>query len=106
MTQAYRHGEICFEVIDTLPKDLEKSKNKEFLKGSHGNSHSFDNGELYLKTEDEFTFGYFVAKNTTLYHTEHGDGKEKLKKAKLPNGTYRLRRANEYVNDELKQVID
>lgn len=105
-TQCYRHGEICFEIIDTLPQGLEKSNQNVFMKGSHGNPHGFDNGDLYLKNEDEYVFGYFVAKNTTLTHPEHGDSGGKLKKAKLPDNIYRLRHAVEYINGELKQVID
>jgi hypothetical protein len=50
-TQAYRHGEICFEVIKKLPKGLKQANQHEFLKGSHGHPHGFDNGSLYLKDE-------------------------------------------------------
>lgn len=104
MTKAYRHGEICFEIIDKLPEGLTKSKSKVLLSGSHGNAHTFNNGEFYEKVENEFVFGYFVAKKTTLFHPEHGEGKDKT--AKLPNGIYRLRRGVEYINGELKQVVD
>ena len=105
MNKAYRHGEIAFLKIDKLP-ELEKSNQKEFLKGSHGNPHTFDNGTLYLKEKDDFIFGYFKAKNTTLKHPEHGKGKGKIKVAKLPDGIYQLRRQVEFVNDDLKPVID
>ncbi|MBK9272820.1 MAG: hypothetical protein IPM48_14640 [Saprospiraceae bacterium] len=104
-TKAYRHGEIAFEIIKNLPKGLTQSDSKEFLKGSHGHPHTFDNGKLYLKNENEYVFGYFVAKNTTLFHAEHGTGKG-TKKAKLPDGTYRLLRANEKVAEGLKQIVD
>ena len=106
MNKAYRHGEICFLKIDKLPKELKKSRKKEFLVGSHGNPHTFDNGELYLKTENDFVFGYFKAQNTNLMHKEHGTGNGKLKKVKLPNGIYELRRQVEIVNSEMKPVID
>jgi hypothetical protein len=106
MKKAYRHGEIAFAKIDKLPQELQLSTNKQFLKGSHGNPHSYDNGELYLKEVSEYIFGYFVAKDTTLTHPEHGNGEAKLKTAKLPNGIYELRRAVEFINGELKQVID
>ena len=99
--KCYRHGEIAFVAIDKLPEDLEKTNQKEFLKGSHGHTHSFDNGELFLKKEDEFIFGYFVAKNTKLYHKEHSPNG-----CELPDSLYQLRVQNEYINDELKQVID
>lgn len=103
---AYRHGEIAFVKIDKLPTNLTETKQKEFLKGSHGNPHTFDNGSLYLKNVDSNVFGYFVAKNTTLFHKEHGEGNDKPREAKLPNGTYELRRQVEFINDEMKQVID
>jgi len=106
-TKCYRHGEICFEIIDKLPNGLIISKSREFLKGSHGNSHIYDKGEFYPKVEGEYIFGYFVAKNTTLKHLEHGDKKVgQLKTAKLPDNVYCLRRAVEKVNGELRQVID
>jgi hypothetical protein len=104
--KAYRHGEIAFVEIKKLPKGLTQEKTQEFLKGSHGHSHSFDNGELYLKKENDWVFGYFVAKNTTLKHVEHGEGKGRLKTAKLPDGAYELRRGAEVVNKELKQIVD
>ena len=105
-TKALRHGEIVFEAIEKLPAGLKKSESKEFLVGSHGHPHSYDKGTLYLKREDDFVFGYFVAKGTKLYHAEHGEGKFGNKECKLPNGIYRLRRAVEFINSEMKQVID
>jgi hypothetical protein len=105
--QCYRHGEIAFKVIGKLPEGLTKSKNKEFLKGSHGHPHTYNKGEFYPKVESENIFGYFVAKNTTLFHLEHGDKKDgELMSAKLPDGIYRLRRGVEVVNKALKQIID
>lgn len=98
---AYRHGEITFLLIDKLPDNLEEVKQKEFLKGSHGHPHTFDNGKLYLKNVDEFVFGYFVAKNTKLFHPEHSP-----KGAKLPDGIYELRRQVEFVNGELRVIFD
>lgn len=104
--QVYRHGEIHFVLIDKLPDGIEKEKTNVIMKGSHGHDHSFKGGKLYLKNVDEFVFGYFIAENTILYHPEHGEGKGKLLKAKLPNGIYELRRQNEYTPDGLKPVID
>ncbi len=106
MKKAFRHGEICFEVVSSIPKGLDKSDAKEFLRGSHGNPHMFDKGELYLKKENDFIFGYFKASDTTLFHKDHGDTNDELKKAKLQDGIYRLRRQVEFINSELKQVID
>lgn len=105
--KAYRHGEIAFIKIRKLPENLDETKQKEFIKGSHGNPHTFDKGKLYLKEEDEFVFGYFEAKDTTLFHNEHGEIKKgKLKAARLPDSVYQLRRQNEIINEELRQVID
>ena len=101
MTKAIRHGEICFVEISSLPKDLEEANTKITIQGSHGNSHSFDNGKLYFK-EDGYIMGYFQAKNTMLFHAEHGkDGK-----ANLPNGNYEIRRQKEFTPSGLTPVID
>lgn len=105
-TKAYRHWEIALVMIKEFPTWLEKVNQKEFLKWSHWNSHSFDNWELYLKEEDDFIFGYFVAKNTTLLHPEHWEWNDMIKKAKIEDWIYQLRVQNEFVNNELKQVID
>jgi hypothetical protein len=48
-----------------------------------------------------------VAKNTKLYHPEHGDKKvENLKEAKLPDGKYQIRRQVEKTHEGLRPVID
>ncbi len=105
-TKIFRHGEIVFEVIDSIPDNLKQSEEKVFLIGSNNNPHSYDNGELYFKNENDFIFGYFIAKNTKLFHLEHGKGKGKLRIANLPDGNYRLRRQVEFINKELKQIKD
>ena len=126
----YRHGEIGLFQIEKLPKGLKKSESKIIMQGSHGNSHSIDNGELYFKNVDNYIFGYLVAKNTKLQHFEHGNicsvcGYDKLintntcsqcntdfvkekkyRLAKINNGVFELRKQNEIVNSELKPVID
>jgi hypothetical protein len=104
----YRHGEIGFLDIKELPKNLKDSQTKIIINGSHGNSHSIDNGTLYLKNANEYVIGYLVAKNTNLLHSEHGVKVKGNKKrvAKLPNGIYEIIKQNEIINNELKQVID
>jgi hypothetical protein len=105
----YRHGEIGLFGLDKLPENLTKSDSKIIVKGSHGNNHSIDNGELYFKQVDNFIFGYLVAKNTCLLHKEHGDifsKNNKIKKATIANGIYELRKQQEFINNELKPVID
>ena len=106
MKKAYRHWEIAFIQINELPTWLIQVKQKEFLKWSHWHSHSFNNWELYLKELSEFVFWYFVANNTTLFHPEHWVWEWKLKEAKIDDWIYELRRQNEFINNELKQVID
>lgn len=101
--QAYRHGEVCLIKIKELPKDLELSKSKVFMVGSHGNHHEIDNGKLYFKKEDNFCFGYLVAKNTNLIHPEH---KDKSGKAKIKDGIYKLIKQQEHTPDGLVPVID
>jgi hypothetical protein len=105
MTKAFRHGEIAFIKISDLPEGLKQEKSKVIMQGSHNNSHSFDNGKLYFKKVDTYIFGYFMAKNTILFHPDHGAGKG-IKKAKLPDGIYELRKQQEFINSELKPVID
>ncbi len=102
----YRHGEISFCQINELPKGLTETKTDTILTGSNNNPHNFSGGKIYFKNVNNFIFGYFHAQNTILKHREHGEGKGKIKTAKLPNGFYELRKANEVVNKELKVVID
>lgn len=99
--QAYRHGEIVFVKIDSLPTGLTETKTNFFAKGNTGNNHTFKGGKIYLKNVDQYVIGYFQAKNTKLYHTEHSP-----KGCELPDGLYEIRKQNEIINGELKQVID
>ena len=102
MNKAYRHGEICFLSIDKLPKGLKETKTKIIETGSHGNSHTFDNGKIYLKKEGQFVIGYFKAKNTSLFHPEHSPKGE----AKLPDGSYQILKQAEHTPAGLLPVID
>jgi len=106
--KGYRHGEIAFVKIAKLPEGLAKSESKVIIEGSHKNSHSINQGEIYIIKVNEFVFGYLVAKNTKLLHLEHGKiikGQE-LREASIPNGVYELRKQQEFINNELKPVID
>lgn len=100
MTKVYRHGEIAFIKIKELPKKLTKSNSKIIVQGSHGNAHSFDNGELYFK-QDGYIMGYFKAKNTKLFHLEHSP-----KGVKIPDGIYEIRKQQEFTPNGLIPVID
>ena len=99
--QLYRHGEIIFVKIKSLPANLQKSETNTFLIGGNGNSHTFKGGELYLNKVNEYVFGYFRAKDTKLFHCEHSP-----KGVSIKNGIYELRVQNEYTAEGLKQIID
>lgn len=99
-TKVFRHGDLLLVKIKSLPKGLNKpEKTKTILSGSHGHNHDYDNGKLYFKKVDDYVFGYFVAKDTVIDHPEHG-------KAEIPNGTYELRRPQEFTPEGLKLIID
>ena len=100
--QAFRHGDICFVVIDHLPKELKESKTSVILEtGSGGHPHSFKGGKLYLKQDGDFVIGYLKAKDTKLYHVEHSP-----KGGDLPNGIYEIRRQIEKTHEGMRQVQD
>ena len=106
--KVYRHGEIAFIEIAKLPEGPVKSESKVIIEGSHKNSHSINQGEIYFKKVNDFVFGYLVAKNTKLLHPEHGKiikGQE-LRESSIPNGVYELRKQQEFINSEMKPVID
>ena len=103
----YRHGEIGFVVIDEIPKNLKEEKTDLIMLGSGNNPHTFKGGKIYFKNNGNFIFGYFMAKNTKLYHKEHGNKQiGNLKEAKLPDGNYKLLKQVEFINKEMKQIID
>jgi len=101
--QVARHGEINFILIDKLPAGLKETKTRVLASGSHGHDHTFDNGKLYLKQDGDYVIGYFVDKNTNLYHDEHSPKKGD---AKLPDGIYEIRRQVEHTPEGLKPVVD
>lgn len=104
----YRHGDLCLIGVDKLPEGLKKSDKKVLMTGSNGNDHAFDNGEFYPKRENNFIFGYFVAKNTTLHHPDHGKvikGK-KVRDAKIADQIYQLRNQVEDTHAGMVQVAD
>lgn len=106
--KSYRHGDLALIGIKELPKDLKPTKTKILMVGSGGNNHSIDNGTIYLKNVNEFVFGYLVAKDTTLYHIEHGKKVKgrKLREAKIEDGVYQLRKQQEQTHSGMVAVID
>lgn len=103
MKNNYRHGEIGLHQIKALPKGLERANTKVFMTGSHGHNHSISSGDLYLKKDGDYVFGYLVAKNTSLLHPEHSPN---MGDAKIEDGVYELRKQQEYTPDGLVPVID
>jgi hypothetical protein len=97
----YRHGEIGLVKISKLPKGLELAKTNILATGSHSNSHTFDKGRLYLKNVNDYVFGYFVAKDTKLFHPEHSP-----KGCKVKDGIYELRKQQEFTPQGLVPVQD
>lgn len=103
-----RHGDLVFVPVKSIPKGLKKSTKTVLLQsGSSGNPHSFQGGTYYPHVDGMYIIGYLVAKNTKLYHPEHGYKKvENLKEAKLPDGKYQIRRQVEKTHEGLRPVID
>ena len=104
MKKVYRHGELLFVETESVPNEAKLKKTNTLLVGSGSNPHIFKGGKFY-SLDNGIVFGYFEAKDTTLYHKEHGKGKG-LKQAKLPNGIYELRKGQEFINSELRPIID
>ena len=108
-----RHWDLALIGIEKLPENLKKTNSKIIMKGNSGHNHTFDNGELYIISDSEvleeqdFTFGYFVAKNTTLSHEDHGDIiMNSTRTASIPDWIYELRKQKEYTPEWLKVVVD
>ena len=101
--QAIRHGEVLLVKVDSLPKGLKVSNSKVFMIGSHDHNHSINNGKIYFVKENDFVFGYLVAKNTSLLHPEHSP---KIKDAKIKDGVYQLIKQQEFTPEGLVPVID
>lgn len=114
----YRHGDLALTQIEKLPDNLKKSNTKVLMTGSHRNDHKIDKGDVYFKNVGQYIFGYLVAKNTKLFHKEHGNQwirnnhkkseylGNNTKVAKIENGIYELRKQQEFVNKELIPIID
>lgn len=107
-----RHGDMALLWVSELPKWLKQSKTNIMMVWSHGNNHAIDTGKLYITTpieqlkEWEFIFWYLVAKWTTLLHKDHWVWKWEIKKCKIPDGIYELRKQVEILNEGMKPVVD
>ena len=104
----YRHGDIGLFGIDKFPDKLKESKTKTILAGgSGGHSHTINKGKLFF-VSDAKVLGYLEAKDTTLFHPEHGEiikGK-RLKEAKIQDGYYQIKRQQEQTHEGMRAVID
>src|SRR3990167_3511360 len=106
--QAYRHGDLAFVPVNSIPKWLEKATTEVMMTGSGGNDHIARNGDIYFTDVDDFTFGYLrVKEDTKIYHKEHGDRKVNgLMEAKLHVGSYKLVKQHEDTHEGMKPVVD
>ncbi len=101
MTNIFRHGEIGLVSVNKIP-EIKETKSNTFATGSHGNNHTFKGGKMYLlEKPQQHVIGYFVAKDTKLYHPEHSP-----KGCELPNGKYEIRKQSEFTPQGLIPVID
>ena len=103
-----RHGDLAFIQVKEFPEGLKASPSKTLMKGSNNNDHAYDRGTFYPKTENSFVIGYFVAKNTTLLHVEHGKvvKGQQMRETRIPDGVYQLRRQNEDTHEGMRAVLD
>lgn len=106
MLTAIRHGDTALVKIDKLPDWLTKSKTRIFLAGKN-NNHEISKGDLYITKDpntlrdNEFHYGYLVAKDTKLLHTEHSKSG-----ASIPDWIYELFKQKENINWNFRIVLD
>ncbi len=107
-TKAFRHGDLVLMPIKALPEGLEKTNTNVLMTGSGGNDHTAKNCDVYFKKEDDFVFGYLIAKKgAALYHREHGEKRVGgLMEVILPQGIYQLRRQVEFTHGSMRPVVD
>ena len=105
-----RHGDMGLVKVrkKDFPAKIKKSCAKVLMQGSGGNDHAFDAGTFYPHERGDFIIGYFHAKNTTLFHPDHGEkvkGKTLLE-MKLKDGYYEVRKQNEETHSGMRPVVD
>ena len=101
-----RHGDLALIPIDAITLGLRASNTKVLLRGSNNNPHGFDRGTFYPKSDGQFVVGEFLANDTTLTHCDHGDGHGRVKKAKIVDGAWELRRQQEQTHAGMRPVED
>lgn len=111
MKSAIRHWDVLLVRIDKLPEWLTKSNTKIFLAWKN-NNHEISKWEIYITKdvntlrENEFHYGYLVAKNTTLIHNEHSPMSDENRNALIPDGVYELFKQKEQTPDGFKIILD
>src|SRR3990167_7485096 len=98
--KCYRHGEVLFVEAKEIPKEAKLKKADVIILGSGQNPHKFKGGKFYEISASNGVFGYLEAKDTKLYHLQHGDKKVgEFLETKLPDGIYQLRKGQEFINN-------
>ena len=110
MQKMIRHGDMGLVKVrkKDFPARVKKSDDRVLMIGSGGNDHAFDCGTFYPYSKNGFVIGYFHAKNTTLFHPDHGEkiGRKKLREFRLKDGYYEVRKQNEETHQGMRPVID
>lgn len=103
----YRHGDMALISAGKLPSGVKASQSKVLMVGSGGKDHSFEGGVFYPKTEN-LTVGFLQAKNTILFHEEHGNKIEgkKLRETKVEDDIYEVRKQQEDTHEGMKPLQD
>jgi hypothetical protein len=102
-----RHGDCLLAETNSIPENAKKTSSKVLMRGSGNHPHTFDKGTFYEISGDDFIIGYLEAKDTTLFHIEHGeDVGKKLREAKIADGIYEVRRQCEFTNEGMRPVED
>jgi len=104
--QWIRHGDVLLLKIYELPEWLKLHNSKVFLAWKN-NNHEISQWEVYITKDpntlrdNEFQYGYIVAKDTKLIHNEHSKSW-----VSIPDGIYSIWKQKESTADGFKIIID
>lgn len=111
MKKGIRHGDVLLIKEDKLPEWLKRHNSNIFLAWKN-NNHEISQWEVYITKnpdtlrDNEFQYGWIVAKNTTLIHNEHSPLNDKKKDASISDWVYSIWKQKESTADGFKIVID
>ena len=111
MKNAIRHWDVLLVKEEILPEWLKLHNSKIFLAGKN-NNHEISQWEIYLTKDpntlrdNEFQYGWLIAKNTTLIHNEHSPISDKNRNAKIHDWFYSIWKQKESTPTGFKIVID